>query len=170
MESGNPGASRQARDNRWPITDAGGFDNPGLEHGADQRGAQIWLSHLQLLTGVEDGQTRRGSCPARGSINLPGGNDYCILARFDAVTVYVKGRGKLGKGDGMDGRILRMHDGVLFDHCGFDHFAHLDQMAGFVRGEFEAECPRVNNSEEGAAIGDIDRDMAKPGYLDRSVE
>ena len=74
MEPGKPGTSRQAGDDRWPITDAGGFDDPGLEYGADQRGAQIRLSRLQTADG-------RGGQPDARTFPSHTGSDQSSRAR-----------------------------------------------------------------------------------------
>ncbi len=63
-----------------------------------------------------------------------------------------------------------MCDGQLLLRGGFDHLRNLDDIAGFIGGEREAERRGVGDHVEHAAIGDIDRHGAESADFDLGIE
>ena len=125
------------------------------------------VADLHLTTRVQHREARREPGPGRRPVEPPRRDDDGVPRDLaDALPRL----GDLHDADARDLRVLGMHARELLARRLADPLAGEREIAGLVRLDREAERTGVRDRVPHAAVGDVDRDRAEPGDLERRVE
>jgi len=125
------------------------------------------LPRRQLPTRVQHRQARGGAGAAGAAVDAAGGDDHSVAAHRARARERHR---ELGERHVGDVRILRVAGDELPGGGGRDPVAEGDQVPRLLRLNREAERRRVDDREEGATVGHVDRDRAQALHLDDGAE